>query len=225
MKIRSCVVAIALLSAAPACYLALNGPAQGAFDQATGVIAMSAFKNTMTTIFWVGENANDDNGFIHNHASYWDPNWVKSFGGVDSPKKRRGFFPAGFTPKENPFYAALPFAEVDANGKLKAAAKKIPGFGKGGKPLTKNRWIEIRYKGKSCFAQWQDVGPFGEDDFDWVFGSAKKPKNTQGLKAGLDISPAAAEYLGMSDSDKTEWRFVDDKEVPDGPWKAVVTRS
>ena len=55
--------------------------------------------------------------------------------------------------------------------------------------------LKIRYKGKSCFAQWQDVGPFGEDDFGWVFGSAKKPKNTQGLKAGLDISPATAQFL------------------------------
>ena len=225
MKFRSFVLAIALLFAAPASYLAFQTPAQSAPDRSTDVNAMSAFKKTMTTIFWVGEAANEDNGFIHNFASYWDPNWMRNFGGVDSPQKRMGYLPAGFTPKQNPFYAALPFAEVDANGKMRAIAKKIPGFGERKGPLTKNRWLEIRYNGKSCFAQWQDVGPYVEDDFEWVFGSAKKPRNTQGLKAGLDISPAAAQYLGMPDSDKTEWRLVDEKDVPDGPWKAIVTRS
>jgi hypothetical protein len=29
----------------------------------------------------------------------------------------------------------------------------------------------------------------------------------------------------MTDSDKTEWRFVEEKDVPDGPWKTIVTRS
>jgi hypothetical protein len=211
--------------AAPAAYLACEGPAQSATDRSEERIKMSAYKTTITTVFWVGEAANGDNGFIHNRSSYWDRDWIKSFGGVDSPKDRRGYFPSGFTPKQNPFYAALPFAEVDENGQLKDVAKNIPGFGQSEEPLTRNRWIEIRHKGKSCFAQWQDVGPFGEDDFDWVFGSAKKPRNREGLKAGLDISPAAAEYLGIAGSDKTEWRFVEEKDVPDGPWKAIVTRS
>lgn len=181
------------------------------------------FKSAMTTIFWVGEDANDENGHIHNHASFWDANWQKHFGGVDSPANRRGYLPAAFMPKQNPFYVALPFAEVDSEGRFKEIAKKIPGYGTG-EPLTKNRWVEIRYHGVSCFAQWQDVGPYGEDDFDWVFGTADKPKNTKDLKAGLDISPAVAQYLKMKDSDRTEWRFVDEKNVPDGPWKEIVTQ-
>jgi hypothetical protein len=185
---------------------------------------MNSFKKTMTTVFWVGEGATADNGYIDNYGSYWDPHWIKHFGGVDSPSRRRGFFPAGFMPKQNPFYIALPFAEVNEDGKLKAIAKKIPGYGAGEEPLTRNRWVEIRYRGKSCYAQWQDVGPGGEDDFDWVFGSAAKPKNKQGMKAGLDISPAAAHYLGVEDAAQTEWRFVEAAEVPDGPWKAIVTR-
>jgi hypothetical protein len=187
-------------------------------------IAMHDFKKTITTVFWVGEDANGENAFIDNHGSYWDSRWVKHFGGVDSPKHRKGFFPAGFTPKQNPFYVALPFAEVDHDGHMKEATKKIPGFGESGEPLTRNRWVEVRYKGKSCYAQWQDAGPFGEDDFDWVFGEAKKPRNTQGLKAGLDISPATAQYLGIEDSARTEWRFVDAAHVPEGPWTAIVTR-
>lgn len=185
---------------------------------------VSHFKKTITTVFWVGEGATGDNGFIDNYGSYWDSNWLKHFGGVDSPLHRKGFFPASFTPKQNPFYVALPFAEVDANGNFKEIAKRIPGYGSSKEPLTKNRWVEIRYNGKSCFAQWQDVGPFEENDFEWVFGNAAKPRNQTGLKAGLDISPAAAQYLGIKDSAKTEWRFVEAPAVPDGPWKAIVTR-
>jgi hypothetical protein len=186
-------------------------------------VPLATFKKTMTTIFWVGEDATEDNGYIHNFASFWDGDWMKHYGGVDSPDDRKGYLPAAFTPKQNPFYVALPFAELDNEGKLKEIAKKIPGFGSG-KPLTKDRWVEVRYRGTSCFAQWQDVGPTNEDDFDWVFGSATRPKNTFGLKAGLDVSPAVADCLGMKDNDETEWRFVDEEHVPDGPWQAIVTR-
>ncbi|HZV20092.1 MAG TPA: hypothetical protein VE986_00950 [Hyphomicrobiales bacterium] len=200
------------------------GPAEeNVTYKAKTAFAMPKFKKTMTTIFWVGEVANRSNGYIANYASYWDPHWLKHYGGVDSPDDRKGYLPAAFTPRQNPFYVALPFAETDEEGNLKEIAKKIPGYGTG-KPLTRNRWVEIRYRGRSCYAQWQDVGPYEEDDFDWVFGDAPKPKNTRGLKAGLDISPAAAQYLGMNDSDRTEWRFVDAKEVPDGPWKEIVTK-
>ena len=109
---------------------------------------MTQFKKTITTIFWVGEGATEENGYIHNRSSYWDDNWMKHFGGVDSPLNRKGWLPAAFTPKQNPFYVALPFAEVDGDGNLKEIAKKIPGFGQNAGPLTRNRWVEIRYKGR-----------------------------------------------------------------------------
>ena len=227
MKSRSCVFAIAILLGIPACYSDFRNAAWAFQDpQIRSNPSMTTqFKKTITTIFWVGEGATEENAFIHNRSSYWDDNWMKHYGGVDSPLNRKGWLPAAFTPKQNPFYVALPFAEVDGDGNLKEIAKKIPGFGQNAGPLTRNRWVEIRYKGKSCFAQWQDVGPNGENDFDWVFGSAKKPKNKWGLKAGLDISPATAQYLSIVDSETTEWRFVDEKDVPDGPWKAIITRS
>ncbi len=228
--------AAAFLLAAPISYLCEKGSAQNRPEKRADWLGrpvnyspqrsnpMSDFKKTMTTVFWVGEGATPDSGYIDNYGSYWDANWMKHFGGVDTPHKRKGYHPARFTPKQNPFYVALPFAEVDEDGKLKPIAKKIPGFGVTKEPLTRNRWVEIRYRGKSCFAQWQDVGPSETGDFDWVFGSAKKPKNRQGLKAGLDISPATAQYLGIEDSDRTEWRFVEAANVPDGPWKEIVTR-
>ncbi|MGO9543948.1 MAG: hypothetical protein ACLPPF_04040 [Rhodomicrobium sp.] len=232
MTVKLRKLAAAILLAAPVCYSMAQGQAintPGSIGQRVTYtpehsIPMSNFKKTVTTVFWVGEGASAENGHIDNYGSYWDARWMKHFGGVDNPEKRNGFHPAGFKPKQNPFYVALPFAEVDRNGNLKEIAKNIPGFGTANGPLTRNRWVEIRYKGKSCFAQWQDVGPSGEDDFDWVFGDAAKPKNKFGLRAGLDISPATAQWLDIEDSARTEWRFVDASAVPDGPWKDIVTR-
>jgi hypothetical protein len=183
--------------------------------------APPAFKQAVTTLFWIGEEANGDNGYISNRRSHWDVEWVSSFGGVDDPRRRKGFSPASFKPKENPFYLALPFADTYENGAFKEAAKDIIPDSKG--RLTKNRWVEVRRDGKSCFGQWEDVGPFGEDDFVWVFGPAARPHNNSGEKAGLDVSPALAACLGLDGLGKTEWRLVNEENVPDGPWKEVIT--
>src|SRR6266478_2106823 len=58
-------------------------------------------KNITTTIFWVGESANSNNGYIANSASAWDANWQQHYGGIDYPVKRSGYGPSGFIPKEN----------------------------------------------------------------------------------------------------------------------------
>src|SRR5262249_42506022 len=87
----------------------------------------SMFKKTMTTIFWIGEEASAENAFIANDVSYWDPNWLKNFGGVDSPAKRNGYMPSAFTPRQNPFYVALPYGELEENGAHKESAKRVPG--------------------------------------------------------------------------------------------------
>ncbi|HMC73704.1 MAG TPA: hypothetical protein VKG87_05335, partial [Terriglobales bacterium] len=44
-----------------------------------------------------------DNDFIPNDVSYWDNQWQLSFGGVDDPEHRNGYWPAEFKPNENPF--------------------------------------------------------------------------------------------------------------------------
>ena len=36
--------------------------------------------------------------------------------------------------------------------------------------------------------------------------------------AGLDVSPAVRDYLGLQSTDVTDWKFVDFSEVPSGPW-------
>lgn len=185
---------------------------------------LTPWKSVMTTLFWVGETADADNAYITNVASYWDEKWQEHYGGIDSPNCREGFLPCGFRPRENPFYFALPYAEYDESGVLKTSAATIPWAGKDNRALLKNRWIAVTHAGNTCYAQWQDVGPNGEDDYSYVFGTAK-PINTFGVRAGLDVSPALWKCLQMSDNDVTTWAFVDESLVPMGPWKDTVTTS
>ena len=186
-------------------------------------------KNITATVFWAGEEAGKDNKNISNLPSAWDEDWVKHFGGVDDPEKRKGYFPAKFTPKENPFYFALPYNDFDEDGKRKKDVFELATWAKGKKwkddeSVLKNQWIEIIKGGKTSYAQWQDVGPFKEDDKNYVFGK-DAPKSKTNKSAGLDVSPAVKDYLGLSDIDRVDWRFVSEKDIPDGPWKKIVTRS
>jgi hypothetical protein len=150
--------------------------------------------NILATCFWVGEPGNA--------ASAWDPNWVKNFGGVDHPEKRSGWRPGAFRPRLNTFYCALPFNDVAGQPNRKS---KMQG-----------RWIEVRAGGKSCFCSWQDVGPWHTNDRQYVLGTAR-PRAEKRNKAGIDLSPAVKDYLGLSGMDTVDWRFVE--KVPAGPWK------
>ena len=196
------------------------------FPEAALVQSSTAgFKSTITTLFWVGEPSNSENANIPNHESYWDQDWKAHYGGTDDPEYRKGYWPAKFRPRENPFYVALPYGEFTDANELKRGAKNVPWYQPGLSPLLKNRWVEIRRNGKSCFAQWQDVGPCGEDDFNFVFGSAPRPQNTFDARAGLDVSPAVWLHLGMNENGRTEWRFIAAADVRPGPWTEIVTIS
>lgn len=186
-------------------------------------------KNITSTFFWIGEKAGDDNKDISNTPSAWDEDWKKHFGGTDTPKRRNGFYPADFTPKENPFYAALPYNDLDKNGKRRQNASTIIPWAKGKKysdseSLCKNRWVKITKNSKTAYAQWEDVGPFKENDADYVFGTAE-PASQTNKNAGIDVSPAVRDFLELKDIDKVDWQFVDEKDVAAGPWKKIVTTS
>lgn len=187
---------------------------------------LEGYKYVKTTKFWVGEKADSENGFIPNDQSAWDKNWLNNFGGVDDPDNRCGLSPCGFQPKQNPFYFALPYNDLNDNGSRKESSKSIP-WAKNVNTrgsIVKNRWIEVKYKDKTCYAQWEDVGPFNKDDFDYVFGSGK-PKNKFGVGAGLDISPSVWDCLGLPGNSMVNWKFVSDEQVPDGPWSQTITKT
>ena len=79
-------------------------------------------------------------------------------------------------------------------------------------------WIAIHYDGKTCFAQWEDVGLWRTDDHNYVFGQSRPP-NTENKGAGLDVSPAVRDFLGLRSGGLCHWRFVELHEVRPGPWK------
>jgi hypothetical protein len=176
------------------------------------------------TVFWIGELPTQNNP-VPNKASSWDTEWQKNFGGYDNPdpaSRTNDFCPAGFTPRQNPFYIALPYNDVINHMTTKSeAAKVVPWykqrFTKAGKTVLKGTWVAIRYGNRVCYAQWEDCGPFVTDDYEYVFGNAR-PKNAQNNGAGIDISPAVRDYLGIKSGAKCDWRFVDLNEVAAGPW-------
>lgn len=175
----------------------------------------------VSTVFWIGsaEKGEDDHG-----ASAWDPKWKLHYGGFDdpNPEKRLHFIPSGFIPHQNPFYIALPYNDV-AEGATKPEAKVVipwfpETFVEEGRSVCRDRWVAIRNSaGKICYAQWSDCGPFGSDQWQYVFGSEKPKPNVNG-GAGLNVSPAVREYLQLQGTDVVDWKFMETKDVPHGPW-------
>jgi hypothetical protein len=74
-----------------------------------------------------------------------------------------------------------------------------------------------------AYGQWEDVGPFGEDDEVYVFGK-KNPKSQKNDNAGIDLSPAISDYLGLNGKEKVSWQFIEEEAVPKGPWKEIITK-
>lgn len=177
------------------------------------------------TYFYIGELATRNNP-VPNTASSWDSQWDDNYGGYDDPDPAHRdpvtFAPKGFTPKLNPFYVALPYNDIERGGPKPEAEKVIPWYrrDKSGKyeSVCRGMWVQIYYKGRYCYAQWEDCGPFVTDDWEYVFRGAR-PKNTSNKAAGIDISPAVRDYLGIQSGTATvHWRFVEFALVPGGPW-------
>jgi hypothetical protein len=179
-------------------------------------------RGIVTTVFWIGERPTANNP-VPNYKSSWDVRWVQNYGGPDSPdlSQRRNYIPARFVPRQNPFYVALPYNDV-TRGTTKAEARKaIPwfkqAFERPGKSVLKGRWIAIKRGNRICYAQWEDCGPFRTDHWQYVFGNQRPlPNLNQG--AGLDVSPAVRDYLEMGGKDVCDWKFVEARDVPPGPW-------
>jgi hypothetical protein len=89
---------------------------------------------------------------------------------------------------------------------------------------VKNRWVKIISNWKISFAQWEDVGPLLEDDFDYVFWN-ESPKNTFWLKAWIDLSPDLANSLWIDWSGIVSWQFVPDYCVSKGDFSKTKTYS
>jgi hypothetical protein len=178
--------------------------------------------NITTTVFWVGEQATINNP-VANDKSAWDGGWLSSYGGYDNPNPgaRVNFVPLSFLPRQNPFYVALPYNDVDNHHTKPEAAQVIPWFKstfvRDGQSVCKGRWVAIRHNNRVCYAQWEDVGPFATDHWQYVFGN-DRPRPNRNQDAGLDVSPAVRDYLGLAGLDFCDWKFVEVRAVPTGPW-------
>ncbi len=183
-----------------------------------------------TTLFWIGEQPSANNP-VPNYKSSWDGSWMANYGGYDDPNPGNRianhltgeFRPKAFVPKLNPFYVALPYNDVISSSSHKPeAARVIPWFARlrpePGESVCKGQWVEIYNGRRSCFAQWEDCGPWETDDWEYVFGD-KPPKNKSNGGAAIDLSPAIRDYLELASGKRVHWRFVEATDVPYGPWK------
>jgi hypothetical protein len=177
--------------------------------------------NIITTLFWIGEGSTPISSTT-NVQSSWDEDWLSNNRGSDSPYDRNGYASGGHASTLNPFYCALPFNDLAFPDK---ARRWLPNgwyrHPEDGKQVSacKDRWVEIKNaKGDVCYAQWEDVGPLRYDHAEYVFGN-ERPTGLGDDHAGLDVSPAVADYLNLNDHNRTmSWRFVDAEDVRPGAW-------
>jgi hypothetical protein len=184
--------------------------------------------NIVTTVFWIGEQAGGNNP-VPNFKSSWDANWTGNYGGFDNPEPsaRRNYIPVAFVPRQNPFYFALPYNDVTHGQTKPEAPLVIPWFKQAytefgiqpGQSVCQHRWIAVRKGNRTCYAQWEDCGPFRTDHYQYVFQN-ERPKPNLNHGAGLDVSPAVRDYLGLQPTDVTDWQFVDVRDVAPGPWRS-----
>ena len=203
------------------------------------------------TTFWVGEVFDPRARDGSQRTSTYDAEWLDHYGGCDGVARegrceteRRhaegGWFPTSMEPRENPFYLDVPYDDVNDPGAFARRCRVVPwsderGYaGRCWEPefsYLKNRWVEVvGPSGRRCFGQVQDAGPGEYDDAEYVFGDDDaRPRSDRYGGAGMDVSPALNGCLGLrhldGKGDRVRWRFVDDADVPAGPWREIVTTS
>jgi len=202
------------------------------------------------TTFWVGEIFDPGAADGSQEISTYDADWLGSYGGCDGiasggdcRTERRtaanGYFPTRMTPKQNPFYLDVPYDDV--NDRVGFAGRDAVILWAGQEPYRshrgdrgfsylKNRWVQLASGGRTCYGQIEDAGPGEYHDAAYVFGADDaRPANTRYGGAGLDVSPALTGCLALPELDGVtrgiSWRFVDDADVPPGPWTRLITTS
>lgn len=210
------------------------------YPEHTGIIA---------TTFWVGEIFDPDADDGSQVISTYDDHWYRSYGGCDGVirddvchtekrTKKNGWFPRHMTPKQNPFYLDLPYDDLNDRVGYRNRGRVIPWAHRNkyvddihnpDVSLMKDRWVRVTSRGHTCYGQIEDAGPGKYHDAAYVFGDDDaRPASKRYNNAGMDVSPALNGCLHFrsldGDRDKVDWRYVDARDVPSGPWKRIVTR-
>jgi hypothetical protein len=162
------------------------------------------------TMFWLGEEAGPDNGWISNVSTAWESPVADSV---------------------NEWYIAVPYNDmeyVDGQTQNKAEVVQIPWYdeslaeGYDFYSYIKNRWIMVQAGDKVAYGQIVDSGPHGEELFDYVINGGAFSNPASSNNAGIDLSPVMTEHLGLDGRDPVDWKFVEESEVPEGPWKEHI---
>src|SRR5712692_6812703 len=168
-------------------------------------------RQIVTTVFWIGE-APSGNNPVPNRSSSWDKDWARSYGGFDdtSPAHRSEYLPVKFTPRQNPFYCALPYNDKASAGHRPEATRVIPWFQEAyqgsGVSVCKGRWVAISNGNRTAYAQWEDAGPFRTDHGHTMFDNECLMHH---LKKGarIDVFRSVGDYVRLKLTDVTHWRF------------------
>lgn len=206
----------------------------------------------VSTTFWVGEIHDPDAPDGSQEISTYDSRWMESYGGCDGVVNADGcmteprvaennYFPSSMTPRENPFYLDLPFDDLNDADAFASRGEVVPWAAEdaASNPVwltskqysfMKNRWVRLKKGDRVCYGQIQDAGPALYNDVDYVFGhDDERPASTEYNGAGMDVSPALNSCLGFTQldgmNDVVDWQFVEEEDVPDGPWRIIVTTS
>jgi len=213
-------------------------PPHGAYPLHTRIVA---------TVFWVGEIFDPHAADGSQVLSAYDDAWQAHYGGCDGVvtggrcetvalSAANGYFPTAMTPRENPFYLDLPYNDFSDDGRHKPNRTQVIPWARGladpgdGVSLMKNRWVQLQRDDRTCYGQIEDAGPGQYDDVSYVFGADdRRPLNARFNHAGMDVSPALRDCLGFqgldNDQNTLDWRFIEAQDVPDGPWRRLVTTS
>ena len=147
----------------------------------------------------------------------------RKYGGYDdpNPSRRQNYVPVKFTPRQNPFYCALPYNDKAREGH-RPEAPKVSSLVQGGLP------------GSRCFRLQGSMGrdPQRQPDRLCPVGRCRAISNRSlGIRlrqraAKTDLQPRCrarcftrrARLSWLQDTDVTDWKFVEFSEVPPGPW-------
>jgi hypothetical protein len=205
----------------------------------------------VATSFWVGEIFDPDASDGSQMISTYDDDWYARYGGCDGKVNGTGvkacqterrtapdFWPTSMTPKENPFYLDMPFDDLNNSTAYSARGTVVPwandpGYAGHAKDqrfsYMKNRWVKLTKGDRTCYGQIQDAGPGRYNDQAYVFGTSNTPQNKRYGGAGTDVSPALTGCLGFTELDGITqgigWTWVENTQVPAGPWTKIVTVS
>jgi hypothetical protein len=128
------------------------------------------------------------------------------------PVHQRDIVATVFGGEDDPNYSAYPPYDDNGNGQVLNDTDfyiALPDRFEAERPLVK-----VYCGGKSAIAEIWDVGPWNTNDPYWALGSRpaaesgidEKGRKTNG--AGIDLSPALAEALGIDGMGMVDWKFL-----------------